>query len=385
MPRRGENIYKRKDGRWEGRFIVSRSISGKAKYKSVYASSYSEVKRKLGECKKEITLNIYGHQYNEYPFSLFCKEWLNAHKKYVKESSYIKYYNVVTLHIVPYLGKIKLKYMTTQCVYCYIQELLAKGSKKGEGLSTKTVSDILSVFKNIMKYIEYHYGDVCFDFHQITVKQHNEVKMRILNHQEMRRLYTYILENQNLINLGILLALSTGIRIGELCAMRWDDIHLNEGELYVMWTMQRIQTKDTLSQTKTKVIMTMPKSECSIRKIPIPQYLISLLKPFECHHNEYFLTGKNQQYIEPRCLEYKFKTLMNINHIENIHFHTLRHTFATQCIELGFDVKCLSEILGHANVNITLNKYVHPTFDLKRENMNKFNQFINVKNNVTMS
>ena len=377
MPRRGENIYKRKDGRWEGRFIIARDISGKAKYKSVYAACYKEVKNKLIEAKQNTVANTY-HDYQEYELSIFCEEWLKQHQKDIKESSYIKYYNIVFLYIIPYLGEIKLKDLSLQIIHQYSNELLTHGSQKNKGLSTKSVSDIISVFKSIMKYIVYHYGYVHFDFHQIIIKQNKETNMRILTFQEEQRLYKYIYEHQTLVNLSILLVLFTGIRIGELCALRWDNIHLQEGILTINRTMQRIQTKNHNEEKKTKIIITIPKSQSSIRQIPIPQYLVKLLQPYEGYENEYFLTGQIDKYIEPRSLENKFKDLMSKNMIENINFHALRHTFATKCIEIGFDVKCLSEILGHSNVNITLNKYVHPSFSLKQDYMNKLNQLINV-------
>lgn len=375
MPRRGENIYKRKDGRWEGRFIIDRDVSGKAKYKSIYGKSYSDIKRKL-EIAKQNSISL--QSFYEYHFSLFCIEWLKEHRKNIKESTYIKYYNIIYMYIIPDLGEIQFNKISIQMMNQFIQKLLNQGSQNGQGLSTKSVADVISVFKNIMRYIECHYGHIHFDYHQMTVKQNKEKRMRILNSQEQQKLCQYILEHQTLIHLGILLALSTGIRIGELCALRWDHIYLDEEELIIDRTMQRIQNKDNNNNKKTKIIITTPKSQCSIRRIPIPQDLIQLLKPFECHQNEFFLTGHIEKYIEPRCLENKFKVLMQQNNIENMHFHALRHTFATKCIELGFDVKCLSEILGHANVNITLNKYVHPSFALKRDYMNKINQLINV-------
>ena len=171
MSRRGENIYKRKDGRWEGRFIVSRDLSGKARYKSIYGTCYKDIKAKL-EVAKQSSLSYTTAHYYEYKLSILCNEWLMEHQKDITESSYVKYYNIISLNIIPYLGEIKLKNITLQTIHCYIQELLSHGSRKGNGLSIKSVCDIISVFKNIKPYIEYHNGHVHIYINQNTLKQH---------------------------------------------------------------------------------------------------------------------------------------------------------------------------------------------------------------------
>lgn len=138
--------------------------------------------------------------------------------------------------------------------------------------------------------------------------------------------------------------------------------------------MQRIQTNDP-EKAKTEVIIHPPKSSCSIRKIPIPNELLQLLLPFQKDEDTFLLTGLADSFMEPRCLENHFKSVIAGCNIQDVHFHTLRHTFATRCVEIGFDIKSLSEILGHANVNITLNRYVHPSMELKQKNMNMLSAF----------
>ena len=140
--------------------------------------------------------------------------------------------------------------------------------------------------------------------------------------------------------------------------------------------MQRIQVKD--EDKKTKIIVTPPKSICSIRDIPIPKHILIMLYDYK-NNSGYFLTGSKTKYIEPRTMENKLKKATNKCNIDNVHFHSLRHTFATRCIEIGFDVKCLSEILGHSDVSITLNRYVHPTLELKAHHMNKLSDLFSVK------
>ena len=175
----------------------------------------------------------------------------------------------------------------------------------------------------------------------------------------------------DLFKFGTLFALYTGIRIGELCALQWEDVSLQSATLKVQKTLQRIQDTTKGASSKTKIVITEPKSKCSIRDIPIPKFLVEIARHFSDSPKAYILTGDKLKYTEPRTVQNHFKKYIDSCGIERANFHALRHTFATRCIELGFEIKSLSEILGHANVNITLNRYVHSSFDLKSANMNK--------------
>ena len=135
--------------------------------------------------------------------------------------------------------------------------------------------------------------------------------------------------------------------------------------------MQRIQNTSIIAATKTKVVITEPKSQCSMRDIPLPRFIVEIAERFADSPNAFVLSGDKNKYVEPRTMQNHFKAYIKESRIEDANYHALRHTFATRCIEVGFDIKTLSEILGHANVNITLNRYVHSSFDLKCANMNK--------------
>ena len=158
--------------------------------------------------------------------------------------------------------------------------------------------------------------------------------------------------------LAVLLSYNMGLRIGEVCGLRWDDIDLHKGTLTIRKTVQRIY-----ENRKTKIYIGSPKSKCSERIIPIPGFLLPILKEYK--RCEYVLSGC-EKVVEPRTLQYRFKTLLKKAKIPSVTFHSLRHSFATNCIKLGFDVKTLSEILGHSSVEITLNRYVHSSMDRKR-------------------
>ena len=162
--------------------------------------------------------------------------------------------------------------------------------------------------------------------------------------------------------------------MGELCALRWEDYNKDEKIIHICRTLQRIQCNNGI--IRTQVLIAEPKSSCSERIIPVPEFVCNLLDDAE-QISGYILTG-NDSYIEPRTMQNRFKAVLQKCNIPNAKFHTLRHTFATRCVELGFDIKSLSEILGHANVNITLNRYVHPSMELKRKNMDKLSQLIAV-------
>lgn len=199
----------------------------------------------------------------------------------------------------------------------------------------------------------------------------------MFNRTEQSRLCQYLYANLNAPNLGILICLFTGLRLGEICALRWEDISLSERTIHVHQTMQRIQT-GCAAGPRTKVIVTTPKSPCSIRTIPLPDDIAAVIAGVRSSAIGYFLTGREDQSIEPRTMQNHFKRVLNACAIDTANYHTLRHTFATRCVELGFDVKTLSEILGHASINITMNRYVHPSMELKRENMQRLSVLIAV-------
>lgn len=388
MSRRGENIYKRKDGRWEGRYPKSHR-NGKIQYGYVYAKTYREVKSKLGalafsvnqkdtsciisqSCvenkiqEEKIHCNLKEQQRES--FASVAEEWLDALEPQLKESSIVRYRNILKLYLLPEFGERNIVELTRTEVMDFKSRLLRCGGKKQQGLSPKTVTCVLSVLKSIFVYAVRVKGYPVADVRGIAVKKFQK-PMRILSRQEQKRLSEYLGRDLTFCNLGILVCLYMGLRIGEICALKWADISFEEQYLYVHQTMQRIQ-RNTVEGRKTEIVISTPKSDCSIRRIPIPDEIFQFLQKVRRPDDTYFLTGLTQRYLEPRTMQYRFKRVIENCGIAEANFHALRHTFATRCIELGFDVKSLSEVLGHASVNITLNRYVHPSMDLKQKNMN---------------
>ena len=162
------------------------------------------------------------------------------------------------------------------------------------------------------------------------------------------------------------------MRIGEVCALRWENISIKDGIIKITSTMQRLRDFDVNRTTKTKIIISDPKSDTSARIIPLSDFAIDLCKKFiPTSPTAFVLSGSASEFIEPRTLQYKMERYTKDCGLDDVHFHTLRHTFATRCVEFGFEIKSLSEILGHSSPQITLERYVHSSLELKRDNMNK--------------
>lgn len=370
MSKRGENIYKRKDGRWEGRYIKDRTVGGKAIYGYVYAHSYKETRTKLQDAIRDwnSSAQVRQEKTETSDFQSLAEEWFRHMKPLVKESTYRKYSNLWKSYIRPQLGHMQIPDISQSILEEYCTALLTSGGSKGEGLSAKTVSDTMSLIRCVLQFCISKKIMVSCDTRMITVKQCTK-KMRVLTVNEQQILCNHINSNPSPQNVGVLFCLFTGIRIGEICALKWEDISFSEKTVHIHQTMQRIQIDET--EHKTKIIITTPKSTCSIRTIPLPDELVSVLKTVTGPAFGYFLTGSDKRWIEPRTMQYHFKSLLKRCKIDDANYHALRHTFATRCVELGFDVKSLSEILGHASVNITMNRYVHPSMNLKRKNMER--------------
>lgn len=373
MKKERKNIYLRKDGRWEGRYPKGKK-DGKRQYGSVFGKTYEEAEQKL-DCAMS---QYYSDSVTPSgSFDSVSDEWLSVHSPELKASSVAKYSNILHLYLLPKFGNHKICSISRNEVMTFSRELLTEGGASATGLSPKTVNSSLSVMKNIFEYARKEKHLQVADISDISVKQPQK-PMRILSCSEQQRLSQYLCLDPSPCHLGILLCLYTGLRIGEICALRWEDICFAEQYLYVHQTMQRIQIIGS-KEKKTKVVIQPPKSDCSIRKIPIPDEVLQLLRPAQRNGDAFLLTGLERIYIEPRNMENQFKVAASNCGISDVNFHALRHTFATRCVELGFDIKSLSEILGHASVNITLNRYVHPSMELKQKNMNMLSSLLTTK------
>ena len=244
--------------------------------------------------------------------------------------------------------------------------------RKLEEISTKTVRDICTILKSVLRYAEKEYGLHDIAGNMVLPKLQRTDK-DILTLREQRKLETYLWEHRQKPRCaGILICLYTGLRLGEICGLQWRDIDRKRHVLYINRTLQRVTETRSDHEKKTKLISGEPKSGASVRAIPLPRSFWILLREMsgEMRDEDYFLSG-NAEPIEPRNYQYFFKKTLADCELRYVNFHTLRHTFATRCVEAGMDIKTLSEILGHTNTNITLSYYVHSSMQSKRKQMNR--------------
>lgn len=292
--------------------------------------------------------------------------WLLEKKDYIKESTYANYSNNIFNHIIPKLGNHYLKELNHKIIQDFLLELSKSGRKDNNGgLAEKTIKDITIIIKgSIKKGInedKIKHIELTFNY----PKDNKENKLYVLTKREQNKITKYVLDNLNSRNIGLLISLYSGIRIGELCALKWEDVDFKKNCLTINKTIQRVYIKDK-KKNISKVIITTPKTKNANREIPINKDFLEILKKVKSNKNDYILTG-NEKYIEPRTYRKHFNKVLDELRIKHFNFHSLRHTFATNCISLGVDYKTVSELLGHANVNITLNLYVHPRYSQKKK------------------
>lgn len=360
MPRRGENIRKRKDGRWEGRYYVQKMENGNSIQCSVYAKSYGEVKEKLSVAKLKKERLEKGKETDiQISFSRVAEEWLAKIRVEKKHATYTKYRMIYEKYLCPKLGNVFFSQWNNDLLTNLFQ------SKGTAPLSYSLQKSISCVLNQILSYANFHYL-VHLSPYALPRFKTDGKPVEVLNQSEQARLLQYLYQEMDIYKLGIVICISTGLRLGELCALKWRDVDLEENLLYINATVQRIAIEGY--KAKTILLEGEPKSNFSRREIPLSDELTRLLLSY-CHsQGEYVIRGKKP--MEPRTYQNKFQKYLQSAGIKKKNFHILRHTFATNCISNGVDIKSLSEILGHSDVKITLNRYVHPTTEVKRQHMN---------------
>ena len=369
MSRKGENIYKRKDGRWEARYIKEHRINGRIHYGYCYGKTYHEVRDKVNQARYALMndqlLPVRGKRNR---FADYCNEWLYLKRSSVKPSTFVKYTTILEKYIKPDLGQYFSEAISEILVEQFSYRLIHE-----RGLSPKTVRDILSVLHSILNYTTKQ--NPLAKSVDIVYPRQDRKEMRVLTCEEQKRFTEYLLRDMDPCKFGVLLALLTGLRIGEVCALKWEDISLENKVIFVRHTMQRLKNLNPASEERTRIITGVPKSGRSVRMIPMNQDIEKLCNKWRADDLEaYVLTGKAGYFLEPRTLQYRMRQYTKDCDLKNVHFHTLRHSFATRCVEAGFEIRSLSEILGHSSTRITLECYVHSSMNLKRKNMEKLNR-----------
>ena len=299
-------------------------------------------------------------------YSEVLDEWFLYQKRYVRESTYSTYFHHIESHIKPFFKRKRIGRITHGDIQEFLDYKIDNGRLDGKGgLSYKTVKDMLNIIKLSMMYaIEKNYiKNINLNF-KIKLNKKNT---QLLSKKELEILIDYLKENNDYFSRGILLIICTGIRVGEICALKNSDFDLNERELIIDKTLQRIQCIDKDAK-KTKIVIQNTKTINSTRVIPIP---IAYCDFLEIEKNDNYFLTQTKRYIEPRTFRNKFKKILKELNLPNVTVHSLRHSFASNCIELGFDYNCLSEILGHSSPSTTMNIYVHSKQDFKKLSMDK--------------
>lgn len=302
-------------------------------------------------------------------FEQVASQWIIAKKPLVKPSTYAVYSGILHNHLLPELGPLEISSASSWDLQSYFAVKLRSGRRDGRGaLAPKTVADIRVVLGLILGYAQ-ELG-LCTAVGGYVIPIYPVQRTQVLTRTDQKLLEQFLLENTGPFETGVLLALYSGVRIGELCALQWKDLSLEEGTVRVEKTLLRIRNMEPGAFTKTRILLQRPKTPCSERTIPLPEDILRCCLPQKRQPEDYILTGNNR-YMEPRACLKRYKKILTSADIGDYTFHALRHTFATRCVENGFDIKSLSEIMGHASVKITMQRYVHPTMEMKRQQMNR--------------
>lgn len=319
------------------------------------------------------------HNIKKYTLKTATQEWLKAIKMVTKESTYSKYCTVSQLHIIPNLGEILLSHITQPLLEQYVYDKYLYGRVDGKGaLSANTVRLITYILESVLQYAK-QMGYTNIVYAPISKPRLSQKNMQLFTIEEQKKLEQFVLTRKDFSAYGVYICLYTGMRLGELCALTWENVHLEERYIRVMQTLQRIQVVDRREENqnkRTKIIIDVPKSQSSIRDIPLINTLANLLERIKGKEEKaYVLTGKSTHFMDPRNYQKRFKHMLKACDLQPRNFHTLRHQFASNCIAQGIDAKSLSEILGHSSVNITLNRYVHTSMELKQLQINKLEEW----------
>lgn len=357
MENAGICITMRKDGRYMGKFVTGYDDDCKAQYQYVYGKTYEEVENKalIG---REIASRFLSGRY--ITVRKVYAEWLNAVVNRAKESTLANYRNKFEKHILPEFGDVPCADLTAGRINAFINKKLAYG------LSASYVRDIFTVFKTMLKYAQEEYG-FSLSLKNVVLPKVERKQVEKISDTEQKKLVSYLKANMSLTAFGILLSLFMGLRIGELCGLKWEDVDFRNKILHIRRTVQRISSAN--GNRKTKIVISAPKSATSFREIAIPDMLMKYFEMFRSEADHFILSGADKP-VEPRTMQYRYKKILQSAEVENHNYHKLRHTFATNSAEKGFNVKALSAVLGHSSVTLTLNRYVHPDRTYERRLMN---------------
>ena len=363
MCKHGENIYLRKDGRYEGRYVVGRKPNGATKFGYIFGRQFADVRRRLIARKAELAGQQDGRPRRGKPMLLeaWLTRWLHEEViARVKPSTYQAYENVVTRHIAPRIGGLYLHELTAASIVEFLNAL------RESGLADSTVASIFRILS----------AGLAFAQEEGLLPKNPCKKVKLQSTETPTQRVLSVKEQENLrkaasdADIPTLLGLYAGMRVGEVCALKWEDIDWDEATVTIRRTAQRLRCSG--AGGKTVVMIGAPKSRKSHRTIPLPKFILKLLAQYRetCPASD-FIFGKQGKPAEARTIQRRLQRLAMKLGISGVHFHALRHSFATRLMELGTDVKTVSELLGHGSAKTTLDIYAHSLLEQRRSAVDK--------------
>ena len=361
MARRGENVYKRKDGRWEGRVL------GKdGKYRYFYATSYRQVKEKIKNASEQPVVRQI--QRNTGAAELFST-WVRQVQTQVKPTTFENYESCIRRYVIPFFEQAPNKTISVKTVTAFVQHIEGTAN-----LSATTKKKILTIFKTALRAGLKSMPQRAIILEAVVLPKTETKEVQVFSMAEQRQIEAAVYQMTDIRALGIVLCFYTGIRLGELCALRWSDIDLEAGTMNICRTVSRTRCFEA-GGPKTMLLVGSPKSRKSARKIPLPAFLLKLIQEhWRSASDHYYVVSGKDVPIDPRSYEKIYKNVLSFAGVKDRKFHAIRHTFATRALELGVDIKTISEILGHSGVSVTLNIYAHSMLEQKKKAIDKFNQ-----------
>ncbi|MBO0457553.1 site-specific integrase [Enterococcus hulanensis] len=347
--RRGENIYKRKDGRWEGRYKKGYKPNGRIKYGYIYGKTLTEVRSQLYAMKAYYNTRqeLYGNVC--IPFEEWGHQWLNEIQQGIKPATYTSYYYKLTKYVFPYIGEYDLNELKLENGKHLVNQWIEKG------LEVSTMQVILGVAKQCLYEAQKQEYLKENPFRFLKLPKMRKKPIRALTWDEQNDLEKAALSRKNHTGLPTYLALHTGLRIGEIAALKWSDIDFKRDIITVNQTYQRVAL--AIDGQKTQLNLGTTKTESGTRSVPIGRPLKKQLLSYRRKAKGDHVFSTKGHPVEPRLLTYHFHQLRKQCGLEDIHFHQLRHTFATRCLEEQSDIKSVSDMMGHRSTQLTLDTY----------------------------
>ncbi|MGG5316066.1 hypothetical protein IGI49_000760 [Enterococcus sp. AZ071] len=347
--RRGENIYRRKDKRWEGRYPIGKKSNGKTKYGSVYGKTLQAVRKKLYPLKLKYQLiqEIQGN--SAISLQEWGDIWLNETSVAIKQSTYANYKHKLNHYVLSVIGQYRLNELNEN-----ISEELLQSLQERE-LKASTIHSIFRIVNQCVNFAVHKKLIKENPFKSIKLPKVIKEKNQALTLQEQHQLEKAALCEKNGNGLPVFLALHAGLRIGEIAALSWKDIDFQYNLIHIKTTYQR--TLNVREGSKTILIYTDSKTHSATRTIPMSERLKRILIQQKIESSSTFVVSNKQKPVEPRLLTYRFHAIRRKAGLDKIHFHQLRHTFATRCLESNGDVVSVSALMGHSSTQMTLDTY----------------------------